>query len=293
MSASAVGISVPYVDSYFSSRDEKFNDRPSSTIDLRLISKFLPKLDIGISPLIINKPDIVYHKCNEENQIDTIKILNSTPKPLNGLHIGVSTMFNYDIIATRASKTALFFDYNFAVLNYHRIILDTVLAASSREDFARLIISKMDEEGLFSNPTHGLILKKIIMQYFFDELSREGSWLSTDIGFNRVKDLHTTGNIFLLPLNAAQNTEDFKKLSDWISRNGFELDTLYLSNIHDWIDDDYGFIHRYKENISAIINKNTIVIDSSPSLHLHQRCYIGGVPDPILYSEKKLLGRLH
>lgn len=282
-----------FFDPCLSIRKDLTRDVLTSTTELRIYSydKLPPDLNFGCETAQYNPPSIFY-QCNEHDKLDTIKTLRATPIPPHGIHIGFSTMCNYDIISTRTPKAAILCDINIAVLDFHKKMIEAILTSSNRQEFVSLILQIMEKDDFFPLEQN-LDFISTMTQYFTDELHREGSWLSTDETFNRVKDLCKTGNVFLLPLDLTQDNKDFRRIDKWISKSGYELDTLYVSNIQYWVlgEKSSNLLDRYNENISTLIHKNTIVIDASEDLH--QKCYIGCIPKSLGYpvwelSEEKI-----
>lgn len=257
--------------------------------------------------------DVIFYFSNEKFQALTLTLLSMKdfwPAPSNGALVGFSTLFNLDLICARKSKIAFFCDLSSYVFRYYLIIQETIKEAQNRYDFVRLIVENLlkngflcsDAEKMTQQVFRGVFLTRKnlselnkephmskavsveeLTNYFLKQLKTENSWLSTDDNYNFVRDLYLDNKIFHLPLDAKDKNGNFEILSKWITSHGYKVDTLYISNIRDWLHYQ-SYIEAFNNNIDALRNDSTIIIDSH-SLNeklglnpLGQRCFRGYFP---------------
>jgi hypothetical protein len=243
----------------------------------------------------------VYFVCNEDGQEQILESLRSENDTENGAHLGFSSWFNYDLIAARGSKIAFVCDINDNMFLYFKVIKEATLAAQNPKEFVAIFSNLVKKSGLIAEmdtstfylPITGFPSLKVFLE---NELVRKNSWLSTEKGFQRVKSLYQKNQFFHLPLNACDKTGNFEILSKWVISRGYQLDSLYLSNIYEWIENSAGEADQFIRNIVTIINNHTQVIDAidiekpltsgiaSGARKINLRISLGTIP---LYDKKR------
>lgn len=266
-------------------------------------SEFYMPQDYGLYPLpkdlIFNnlfgpdeKSGVIFFYSNERGRSKTYEILKSQPHIDNGALVGFSTVFNLDIIALRNPKVAFICDLSGEVFNYDRMIQEAALEATDRFKFVEILLQKLALRGhLGKEKYHGYVTRDMKMaslvslpyleKYYKSELKRENSWLSSDEGYQIVRNLFLSRNVHFLPLNATDMDGNFMILSKWLKNHGYQLDTLYLSDVHKWIHKPERKLI-FDSNIDLLVAKDTITIDANDiedddgTINLYQNCYLGG-----------------
>ena len=68
-----------------------------------------------------------------------------------------------------------------------------------------------------------------------EELILEESWLYSDQRYDTVRKMYLEGDIQFLYLDLADRTGRFSQIADWLSKKNLYVQTLYLSNILEWL----------------------------------------------------------
>ena len=104
------------------------------------------------------------------------------------------------------------------------------------------------------------------------ELVRPGSWLQSPEKFQAIKSLHENGRIRYLNLNIADQTGTFEQISNWMRSNNLELDTLYASNIIEWLVTPE-LRASYVKNLQAVSSNTTRFMQAyKPKLYQKGAC---------------------
>ncbi len=202
-----------------------------------------------------------YVNCNEEGQDLIFKQLQESKiAPERRLLIGFSVWFNYDLIAQTQPAAAIIADIDNSVLDIFKAVSDCLAKSPSRVDFVNNFKQylELNCKTLFnltsSNDVHSL----------FDisrELTRENSWLSKEQYFQKVKKLHADEKVLYLNLDITDRTK-FRTISSWIQTNDYEVDTLYASNIVEWLQNPLKE-QSYLLNLQMIASENTRFIQAA------------------------------
>lgn len=272
---------VPRVESY----KEPLKDLPSLiTLVPRVASykeplKDLPLIDLPplpddlkfknlIDPQIKeNERGFLFEVSNERNCDETLEYLKTIDKVDNGVYLGFSTWFNYDVIALRNPEIAFVCDISNPVFSYYSAIRKIVLESDTKEEFVRRFSEIKISE--FKNPTSvadALSMDKRFREAFLKEASKPNSWLRTDKSYKCIRDMYKTNRILHVRLDAADEKGNFQILSKWIDDHSYTLDVAYFSNISSWVTGVVGGrkgnVDAFIKNISSIIRPDTIYLDS-------------------------------
>jgi hypothetical protein len=105
------------------------------------------------------------------------------------------------------------------------------------------------------------------------ELTRQGFWLSSDNSYNHIRTLAIKDRVAVFCEDIRSDIV-FKKLKSLFIENKITIDTIYLSNVYDFMEsDDDRFL--YNQNINSIISNETLVIESEQELGLYQTVATG------------------
>lgn len=198
----------------------------------------------------------VYITTNEVVPESVISHLARKTLVPNCCHIGFSGWHNFDIMALRHSAYGLLCDFNPHEREFLLFTLRTLKESSSKESFARKMIA-------YARTCHYAI------SYNFDfadpikeiaaELSREGSWLSSDESFHYIQELAMKDKIAVIT-DDVRDSETFKKIGSILQFNGIAVDTIYLSNICHYMYHD-GDQEAFVSTVNHIMESETSVIN--------------------------------
>lgn len=204
-----------------------------------------------------------YPTCNEAGQAKTLSdIPPSVSTQRKKLHLGFSISFNHDLIAHRQPEFAIVADIAPRALKYYEDFSTILVSCSSRQQFAEMMqthLEKHSKEYFSCEPPITFLCD------LTTELTREGSWLFTDKGFETVKAMHVENRIYYVKLNLIDE-EKFATLSKWITEEELHLDTVYVSNIPEWLHPSNAVAspaaRSYLDNIRSLLKPTTYVVDA-------------------------------
>jgi hypothetical protein len=251
---------------------------PSRFTGLADVSRGAEILDLDRDYSVETKPYILSNECNREQ---TAKHLAATRASEGAFHIGFSCWENFDFIVLRDSSGALIADISNQAHAFHQETRKIILASENRIEFVKNIHSYLERNPSILREELALSLSEIEA-----ELSRPGSWLSTDAGFEKIKALYAKDQIIHIRMSILDR-DAFQKIYMWMKAQGLHCDSLYLSNIPDWIqngDDAMRKMGQLKSAINRVIEGRTYVIHASEYFRensgMPQRVYQGYPYDP-------------
>jgi hypothetical protein len=218
--------------------------------------------DIVTSKVMENR---AYILCNETEQNVTLAQLqgrtqsessNNEEAKQDTVHIGFSVWFNLDLIAITQPRCAVILDISPSVNIVYQLIQHALTHTDTPELFIQLLIESLTpHEKILPLPIASLTL------LFHEELTKKNGFLSSESGFLYVKSLHQAGNI-LFGLADLTNAVQMMALKKWCLQNSLRVDTLYLSNIPEWIIENTSQKLALLTNLAELQDKNTTVIDA-------------------------------
>lgn len=195
----------------------------------------------------VNSP--AYLLSNEFNREQTKKRLSEIDCKENGVHIGFSCWENLDIMAVRKSCGGIVADISKSAYEAMVMTAKRVCEAANRFEFVQMI--KKDQLNLKEDTDIDA------------EIEREGSWLASDDSFRTIQNLFKEGRVAILRLDV-RDREKFAKIGSWLSENKLECDTLYVSNILDWIHErSPADMFKVRSALSRVLKDRTTIIISS------------------------------
>ncbi|MBS4167892.1 hypothetical protein [Parachlamydia sp. AcF125] len=206
----------------------------------------------------------VYISTNESNTKKSSEFLSTYPSTLTRCHVGFSGWHNLDIIAIRRSDMGVICDFNPQNKIFLEQTLECLLRSESREEFVKSMRKYVKESAITFSPNVSDEFREYKKGYspgeeIRRELAREGSWLSSDAQFQYVKNLADEGKIALITEDI-RNTKTFKKIANLVAKGDFKIDTLYLSNICHYMQDETDQ-EKFISTVKALANEETIIIN--------------------------------
>ena len=256
------------------------------------LSKQIRKLD---NQVLKNAPHSsftgVYISTNETGLESTRIALQSIKPVAQSSHIGFSGWHNFDIMIARKSSIGIFCDHNPEESFFMQKILNILRDSKDRFDFVKKAKAyaqsvNRDNEPSSNNPDHPIsftpnlsedpIYEACVLpeEEIEVELKKPGSWLSTDVGFNYIRQLACADKIAVITEDFRQSST-FQKIKTILQDNAVALDSLYVSNIHEYMkteEDKQSFV----KTVTALTNTDTTVIFAERtklSAPLVQKCF--------------------
>lgn len=238
-----------------------------------------------------------YIFCNETDQEMTLSKLNACPidEKATRLHIGFSLWFNFNIVANRHSDAAIIIDIDPKVLAVLELLKLAVLKSDTPETFCKLFSAE-----LAKYPYLQAFPNEYFAELLLQETKLEHGFLYSQELFSHIKKLFHQNKIFFAEFDARDNNA-VDLLVKWIRENDLYLDTLYLSNIAEWLlqSGDQDAMKKFATNLTTLIAKNTICIDAfypddiTNKVGPPQRVTIGSAPSFVKTAKKKKRKTLH
>lgn len=225
----------------------------------------------------------IYITTNETNLAAIRQLLQEHPKPaLQAIHVGCATWHNLDIMCERKSDYGLIIDFNPKNAEFIEKTMDIVQASASREMFKQNMIAYLnslegDQKDLFFHrDQHGLPTDRIEA-----ELTREGSWLQSEETYLFIKKLVSKNRLIAITEDVT-NFEVFAHIRKFLDSNDIVIDTLYLSNICNFMRTD-SHKKAFAKSVKHMLTPKTIWINC-PKLRQLETNHI------TLLNQKAMLG---
>lgn len=216
--------------------------------------------DLSLSPDILP----VCATTNEFGKKAVRAVLQSTPRKDPCIHIGFSAWHNFNIINERRSTYALLVDSNSEVTLFLYQTLVALRMSVSRKEFLQNIFNIMKKSNIHLDFAlkNGSGIKNNIRE----EFNRKGSWLSTEDGFQYIKNMVENDRIALITNNITR-ADVFKAIHKELQIKSLPVDTLYISNIEDYMGHYRSLKHKcFNKTILSLIKNDTLVIDANDDL---------------------------
>lgn len=238
--------------------------------------------------------DIHYVLSNETEQNRLLDNIRQIPNRPNGIHFGFACWLNFDLIALKKSTGGVICDINEEMISLLDLMKDAVLNSQSRNEFIDLFWQKLTERlhekfiGILCN--EGCLDKEA-----FRARVMSSGWLSCDEFFYTIKTLYQKKLIIHRVLDIVDQNHSFSGIKAWLIQNNLAVDTLYISNIPEWIL--YSGAAKYQlmtANLQELIDPRTIIINAwkdSAKEWPKLRYDIGKIPHQQLQAPKKPLAK--
>lgn len=175
----------------------------------------------------------IYVACNEGHYHETLQYLKHLPLVGNGIHIGWACQFNYDVIAIRHPQQAIICDINSGMHHLYEKINELIKLNNNKKDFLEQLNEFLNHPEVAENLSYNYEYRSPGELLKF--LTHEDSWLSSDESYEYVRTMHIEGRITYLALDITNDSGYFTELRQWIDNSGYQVDTLYASNIVEWL----------------------------------------------------------
>lgn len=236
------------------------------------------------NPRVHGQINGIYITTNETNLAGTHQLLERQPRPpLETIHIGCATWHNLDIIWTRKSTYGLILDFNSKNAEFISKTVELINSCESRDAFKTAMIQYLhslrgaERNLFFHNDQMGLPTDRIER-----ELSREGGWLQSEESYLYIKREVVSKGRLISITEDMRNWENFSKIREFLDSKKIVVDTLYMSNICNFMNtpnDRSSFV----KSIRQLIDRDSIFIScpkikqsNGTEIILNQRAILGG-----------------
>lgn len=225
----------------------------------------------------------VFVTSNETGQKKVRDLLKTMKKIPNGVHLGISGLHNWNLIAQMQSSFAILIDFNPNTAIFHRNMLSILAASESPDDFIMSAGVQMNKDrekdpdfyfpmnNLYmiaqSGDAHSCTLSNMyinmppLQQNMFELiLMKQKDRALSKENFLFLRKMAREGRIVPFHLDAC-DTAAIKTIADAVKEQGFVFSSLYLSNVFDYLKNDQRTA--FKQNIDALKQDGTCVFSSA------------------------------
>lgn len=186
----------------------------------------------------------VFCDTNEENLESIAYKLGKQAPPQKSVHVGFSGLYNFDVMGSRRSKRGIICDINPDNAKVVNFALSLLCKDVPKEEFKDKILEWCLEEGIDCATDCAV--------------DREACWLVNDESFQHLKMLAREGKIAVLTANIC-DLDRFKKIRQLFEDNSIFIDTLYLSNICHYLNEEPELGHAMA-TIKSLSERETQII---------------------------------
>jgi hypothetical protein len=190
----------------------------------------------------------VYIGTNETALASTKQYLAQCDLVADACHIGFSSWHNFDLMVQRKSARAVLCDFNPETRKFLNATLLYAINSSSRQEFIEKIKIYVKENKF--KFTFNVTLDLMPNQEIKHEFHRQGSWLSSDEGFEHIRQMAKNGKISIITQDI-RNSETFGEISKVLGDNHITIDTVYTSNI-------FSYMNSLNDKLSYIITVSNL-----------------------------------
>lgn len=177
----------------------------------------------------------------------------------NRVHIGCSGWQNFDLISNLKSNYAIIVDIAKSTRMIYQVTEQEIKTADNRQDFLEKVATVFQKMPIAISVGSKHFYREDIAKELILELNKPNSWLASDEKFEFIKKMFAEKRIVFLGVDFKE-TPIFSKINQVIRDNGLSLDTLYLSNVIDWLEQSDR--RSFFDSINAVVNEDTQVIYS-------------------------------
>jgi hypothetical protein len=202
----------------------------------------------------------VWVNTNEYDVQRTRQFLQERGPRSNSVYVGVSGLFNWELIVIVRPRAALLIDHSRTVVTFMQNAIDALVCAVSLEDFGEILKEKISAGKIKGSPGR-----------YIQDVDRWVCRMSDPSIFSEENFLYIKqlgARRLLIPL--CVDFTDFERMQgigDAIRDNGMEVSTLYMSNLCDWYDPCQRTLNlgmnRIQHSMSVLMTQRSVVIDAT------------------------------
>jgi hypothetical protein len=185
---------------------------------------------------------VVFLNSNESGITETRDYLKKAKMAENGIHLGVSSLHNFDIIEQTRPKFAILIDHGAKVVDFNKQVINILRNANSRKEFHTMLTQLVPND--------------------LREEDKTMRWAESDDGFFYLKKMAEEERIYPLCLKI-DDCESIKKIAQSAHKAGLVFSSLYVSNIYDYYEGDHLFLQKFQKSIGHLATDGTVIIDAT------------------------------
>jgi len=216
-----------------------------------------------------------YVLCNEKGQETVLRKLQHvhSPSTTPRVHLGFSCWFNFDLLAQRESDLGIICDFDSNMIATLDLMKKAILCSETREKFIELFWESLEKAEGFGGRLQDE--EKFLNYDDFREKYLGRGWLKTEESFTKIQNMYREDQIIHRQLDICDK-KAFGEIATWLRENDLQFDTLYSSNIPEWLHESSSSKAMY-ENLDGVISDQTAVLTAqkrfknkgSPTLSLN------------------------
>lgn len=234
----------------------------------------------------INK-QICYLGCDEQNLLITEKLLLQQYRLdyNEHCHIGLGGYYNFDVASWRKSKRIIIFDNNSDQISLLKRSINLLTQCQYREDFVKHMILYLDKthqsveyncntsaDSSYQNFRTHCFEDRFEVVEIKTELIRPSSWLSSDNSYKYIRSLVLINKVEIINCDIKQS-DIFKQLAEILNKHYILIDTVYLSNVIDFIKPEE--MKLFYQSMGYIVRADSLIISAERALDLAQMVMTG------------------
>jgi hypothetical protein len=218
--------------------------------------------------------DRVFLTSNELKQAATLDILQKAAIHGNTI-IGVSGFFTLNMASVRGIKAAhnaaeidtiIMIDRSTRVEHFWTQMKGIIAeSATSIEATSKVIeLIEREKERYYKNekqPPHFHADRYI--EGLHDDIRSSQSWLSSEDQFTKIKRIFARGRFVFKRLDLLEPSS-FLRFAVVLSSNGLQVDTLYISNVAEYVSRSPALLSKLAASVSFLIAPETLVVHTRP-----------------------------
>ncbi|MBN1869732.1 MAG: SAM-dependent methyltransferase [Candidatus Omnitrophica bacterium] len=200
---------------------------------------------------------------NETESEVTIHALRRRASDGRDVHIGVAGWFNLNLIFARQSDYGIFVDRNGWLIDFFKE-MQRMPWPRARQDFVTMVkyfLNSRRSRGKYVSEDFKLIAADDGKTVYDKELERPDSWLGSDESYDYINRMFSEDRLFFLRADL-RDTALFQALGEWLIAEGLKAETIYLSNVHQYLSRDGDEDTLLNRSSAYVANSKTIFIES-------------------------------
>lgn len=196
----------------------------------------------------------VFITTNEAKELESIEKLKQI-KAIGAVFIGTSGLTSLNLASVRKMvEYIVIIDSSPLVKLFWGKIGDVIKNSSDREEclinLERHIVQRINDYTSF---------EENYLDIFCSALKSSTSWLYDDIRFKKIWEIFKNGHFVFLQADLADGATT-QKIQKIFKRFELQVDTIYLSNIHEYFDHS-GYTD-YEKSLESLLSTKTIIVDT-------------------------------
>lgn len=226
----------------------------------------------------------VYVTSNELNQAWVRHALKKMEQIPNGVHLGLSGLYNWDLIAQMNSSFAILIDFNPRVAVFNNKMLSILCRANNPQEFVTQAVKQMESDlskddnfyqnnilysqfGLCEFPLHNPIRYQDMSplerhEYELKAMLAKNNGALSNENFPILQKMAKEGRIVSMHLDLC-DTAAISTIAEAVHAEGLQFSSLYVSNCYDYFEKIPEAKQAFKQSMATLVQDNTCIVDTS------------------------------